>query len=92
MSFNDDAQTHPKESLEFLKMNGINLLIEDTFPQNNSSSLQTPLFDYASFFKVINSYKINDMIFQNFGWIPGNHQYLVQQEIFEIINRKYFKT
>ena len=75
----------PKESKEFLKINGINLLIEDTFPQNNSSSLQTPLFNYASFFKVIDSYKINDMIIQNFGWILDNHQYLVQQEILKLL-------
>ena len=46
-----------KESKEFLKINGINLLIEDTSSQNNSPSLQTPLFNYASFFKVIDSYK-----------------------------------
>src|SRR5436190_9575657 len=39
----------PKESKELLKKGGINFLIEDGFSQ---SSLRSPLFNYASFFKV----------------------------------------
>src|SRR2546429_1281916 len=75
-----------KESKEFLKMNGINLLIEDTFPQSNSSSLQTPLFNYASFFKVIDTSKIVDMIIHNLvSSIPEGHLYLVQQEILKLL-------
>src|SRR5436305_14178352 len=51
----------PKESKDLLKMNGIKLLVEDSFFQDQ----RKPLFTYSSFCKIIDSVKINDMICRN---------------------------
>jgi hypothetical protein len=62
------------ESKEFLKMNGMNFLVD---------SLQTTLFNYASVCKVIDSIKINIMINHNFKY--DHRKYLIEQEILKLL-------
>src|SRR3954462_12990160 len=54
--FNCFLMMMPEESKEFLKMNGIKFLVEDSFSKN-----ETLLFNYSSFCKIIDSVKVNDM-------------------------------
>ncbi|GES86006.1 hypothetical protein GLOIN_2v1772225 [Rhizophagus clarus] len=80
----------PQESKEFLKINGLKYLFDDESLNND------PLFNYARFCKVIDSFVINSMVIQNIKYnknqkVPkyltqqNYNEYLVEQEILKLL-------